>query len=286
MTIAYLNGSFLPLSEARVSVLDRGFLFADGVYEVVPVYGGRPFHLQQHLERLDRSLSAILLDNPMSAAEWTDMIERLLILSEAQDQMLYVQVTRGATQSRSHALPSQPTATVLAFCQALPTMSDKVRTQGVSAITLPDSRWQHCDVKSIALLGNVLLANQALNQGCNEALLTRDGRLTEGASSNVFVVRDNIVCTPPKGNELLPGITRDLILSLSQQVGLETCERQIDTDELLSADELWISSSTRELYAVTKLDGQSIGPQAPGPLWAKVYSAFQTFKQQYASNHD
>jgi D-alanine transaminase len=283
MTIAYLNGSFLPLSEARVSVLDRGFLFADGVYEVIPVYGGRPFHLQQHLLRLERSLSAILLDNPKSADDWSAMIERLLALGKGGDQMLYIQVTRGASEGRSHALPAQPRPTVLAFCQPLPQMPDSVRTQGVGAITLPDTRWRHCDVKSIALLGNVLLANQALNVGCNEALLTRDGHLTEGASSNVFVVRDDVISTPPNGKELLPGITRDLILKLAQQVGLQTCERPIATEELAVADEIWISSSTRELYAVTQLDGQAIGNQQPGPLWQKVYDAFQVFKQQYAT---
>ncbi|MDX1497433.1 MAG: aminotransferase class IV, partial [Salinisphaeraceae bacterium] len=194
MTTAFLNGSFLPLNEARVSVLDRGFLFADGVYEVIPVYGGRAFSLSAHLQRLDRSLQAILLGNPMDSSQWHNLVERLLVLDRAeagiQDRMLYIQVTRGATAARSHALPEKPEPTILAFCQPLPVMPASVRENGVSAITRPDTRWLHCDVKSIALLGNVLLSQEAISRGCNEAILLRDGQLTEGASSNVFVIRE------------------------------------------------------------------------------------------------
>ncbi len=282
MTIAYLNGSYLPLQEARVSVLDRGFLFADGVYEVLPVYGGRPFHLSEHLQRLDNSLSAILLDNPMSSADWANMIHRLLEVNEVSgDRMLYVQVTRGATASRGHALPEQPNQTVLAFCQPLPAMPGEVREKGVKALTLPDTRWKHCDVKSIALLGNVLLSQQALSQGCNEAILLRDGHLTEGASSNVFVVSDGVVVTPPNGAELLPGITRDLILGLARNADLQVREEPVSEATLRAADEIWISSSTRELYPVTVLDNKAVGQGKPGPLWQQVYDAFQAFKQQY-----
>ena len=282
MTIAYLNGQFVPLQDARVSVLDRGFLFADGVYEVIPVYGGRPFHLSPHLQRLDKSCAAILLDNPLTHAQWADMIGRLLAQGETGDWMLYIQITRGAAATRSHALPAKPIPTVLAFCQPLPLMSDEVRTQGVGAITLPDSRWRHCDVKSIALLGNVLLGHQALSQGCNEAILLRDGQLTEGASSNVFVVLDGVVITPPNGAELLPGITRELVLALAEETGLKTLEKPVSEAELRHADEIWISSSTRELFAVTRLDDQAVGTGKPGVLWAQVYSAFQSFKQTYS----
>lgn len=281
-TSAYLNGSFLPLQEARVSVLDRGFLFADGVYEVVPVYGGRPFRLSEHLQRLDRSLQAIRLDNPLSETQWSEMVSQLLGLGEKVEQMLYIQVTRGASDKRSHALPGEPSPTVLAFCQPLPPMPDKVRDHGVAAITLADSRWLHCDVKSIALLGNVLLSQQALDKDCNEAILLRDGHLTEGASSNVFIVKNAVIATPPKSPELLPGITRDLILSLADQAGLRSEERPIGDAELLTADEILISSSTREIYPVTNLDGEAVGHGRPGPVWQQLYDAFQGFKNDYA----
>ncbi|MGB1580014.1 MAG: D-amino acid aminotransferase [Nevskiales bacterium] len=290
MTTAYLNGSFLPLTEARVSVLDRGFLFADGVYEVIPVYGGRAFSLTAHLQRLHRSLQAILLENPLNTAGWQDMIQSLLALDLAeagsQDRMLYIQVTRGATAARSHALPEKPEPTVLAFCQPLPVMPDAVRENGVSAITRPDTRWLHCDVKSIALLGNVLLSQQALSQGCNEAILLRDGQLTEGASSNVFVIRDGQVFTPPNSPELLPGITRDLVLTLTEQAGLARHEQAVSEAQLRAAEEIWITSSTRELYPVTRLDEQAIGNGKPGPLWARVYQEFQDFKRAYAAQRN
>lgn len=283
MTTAYLNGSFLPLQEARVSVLDRGFLFADGVYEVVPVYGGRPFRLREHLQRLERSLAAIRLDNPLDETAWQDAIHRLLALEEAGNRMLYIQVTRGAGQSRSHGLPEQPRPTVLAFCQALPGIPETIRENGVAGITLPDTRWMHCDVKSIALLGNVLLSQQALDKGCNEALLLRDGHLTEGASSNAFIVKNAVLATPPNGSELLPGITRDLVLELAAAAGIQYEERPIGDVELTTADEILISSSTRELYPVTNLDGEPVGNGTPGPVWDKLYAAFQTFKHDYAN---
>lgn len=290
MTTAYLNGSFLPLSEARVSVLDRGFLFADGVYEVIPVYGGRSFRLAAHLQRLNRSLQAILLDNPLSEDAWQAMLERLLELDRSEtgpgDRMLYIQVTRGAAATRSHALPEQPTPTILAFCQPLPQMPESVRSDGVAAITLEDTRWLHCDVKSIALLGNVLLSQQALSRGCNEAILLRDGQLTEGASSNVFVISEGNVCTPPNSAELLPGITRDLVLELTRAVGAPAQERAITEEQLRKAQEIWITSSTRELYPVTRLDEQPVGSGQPGPLWQQVYDQFQTFKHDYPDQHD
>lgn len=288
MATAYLNGSFLPLTEARVSVLDRGFLFADGVYEVIPVYGGRAFRLGAHLQRLNRSLQAILMDNPCSDTDWQAMLERLLELDRAQatgDRMLYIQVTRGATPSRNHALPDKPEPTVLAFCQPLPAMPESVRNEGVAAITLEDTRWLHCDVKSIALLGNVLLSQQALSQGGNEAILLRDGQLTEGASSNVFVVTGDRVCTPPNSPELLPGITRDLVLELAGASGLQTAEQAIDEIRLRTADEIWITSSTRELYPVTRLDNQPVGNGRPGSLWQQVYDQFQAFKRDYPDQH-
>ena len=204
MSIVYLNGEFLPVEEARVSVMDRGFIFGDGVYEVIPVYGGRLFRLEQHLQRLARSLAEIRLTNPLSSDEWRQCLQHVVQRNGEGDQSVYVQVTRG-TAPRDHAFPKEVRPTVYAASSVLKPLTAELVEHGVAAISLPDIRWQRCDIKAITLLPNILLRQQAIDQGAVEAILVRDGQVNEGAASNVFIVKDSVLITPPKGPFLLPG---------------------------------------------------------------------------------
>jgi D-alanine transaminase len=276
--IAYLDGQYLPLAEARVPVLDRGYLFADGVYEVMPVYAGHIFALDAHLDRLDFSLNAIQLPNPLARNAWREMLNTLVSRNGGGEQMLYLQVSRGVQPKRSFGLPDKPAPCVLAFCQPLPPVTDTIKTKGVSVITREDTRWLNCHIKSIALLGAVLLSHEAVQAGCNEVILLRDGKLTEGGSSNVFLVKNGVVVTPPKSRMILAGITRDLVIESLHTSGIRIEERAIPESELRQADEIWITSSTREIYPVTLLDGTAVGDGTPGRLWAKAFELFQTRK--------
>lgn len=278
MDIAYLDGQYLPLAQAQVPVLDRGYLFADGVYEVMPVYASRIFELDAHLDRLDSSLQAIELPNPLAREAWRDMLNSLVKRNGGGEQMLYLQVTRGTQPKRSFALPAKPEPRVLAFCQPLPPVSDDIRQAGVAALTHPDTRWLNCHIKSIALLGSVLLSHTALQAGCNEVILLRDGMLTEGGSSNVFVVRAGVVITPPKSRLILAGITRDVLLELLRTAGIPCEEQPVSEAWLRQADEIWITSSTREIYPVTSLDSKPVGTGKPGALWGQAFALFQARK--------
>ncbi len=282
--IAYVNGEFLPLAEARVPVLDRGFLFADGVYEVVPVYGGKPFTLNEHLRRLDRSLRELRIANPHSSDQWRALIERLIRDNihggDPGDRLVYLQITRGASEKRGHAFPENTTPTVMGLCQALPSHGANALQDGVAAITQPDLRWGRCDIKSIALLPNILATQAAREQGCNEAILHRDGRVTEGASSNVFVINGGNAVTAPQGPEILAGITRDVLLALLRTAKITAQERAPTVAELRAAEEIWITSATREVLAVTQLDGKRVGGGKPGPLWKYVHALFRDFKRR------
>lgn len=278
MDTAWLDGQYLPLAEARVPVLDRGYLFADGVYEVLPVYAGHLFALDAHLDRLQRSLEAIRLPDPLSREAWRTMLGSLVQRNGGGEQMLYLQVTRGVQPKRAFGLPAQVSPCVLAFCQPLPPVSDSVRQNGVAALTREDTRWLNCHIKSIALLGAVLLSQEAVESGCNEVILLRDGCLTEGGSSNVFVVKDGAVATPPKSRLILAGITRDLVIECLQASRSPCQERRISEAELRQADEIWITSSTREIYPVTTLDGAPVGSGKPGAVWARAFERFQARK--------
>lgn len=280
MTTAYLNGQFLPLSEARVPVLDRGYLFGDGVYEVIPAYSGNVFRLAAHLQRLDRSLKGIRLHNPLDHEEWREMIHQLLGFNQASngDLAIYLQVSRGNSPTRQHGLPANPTPTVLAFTWPLTGVPEEVQSKGVTAVCVEDFRWHRCDIKAIALLANVMLADVALSKGHNEAILHRKGVVTEGASSNVFAIIDGKLVTPPKSELILHGITRDFILELAGEAGLDINECELSMDELRQAEEIWISSSTREIFPVTELDGIKTGSGLPGPQWRKVYELYQQHK--------
>ena len=269
MSIAYLNGEYSELDTVSISPLDRGFLFGDGVYEVIPCYGGRPFRLDQHLGRLERSLAATRIDNPYTRPEWRSRLEELVKRNNAGDQLTYVQVTRGVAP-RDHAFPgTQPTVFAMSreWAPARP-------SPPASAVTREDNRWDRCDIKSIALLGNVLLRQEAIDAGATECLLLREHLLTEGAASNVFVIKDGQIKTPPKSPMILAGITRDVVLELLDAEGLTYQESPISETELREADEIWITSSSMELRSVVQVDGAMVGGGQPGPVWMKVFDLF------------
>lgn len=275
----FLNGDFLPSDQACVSVLDRGFVFGDGVYEVIPVYGGRLFRLGEHLNRLDHSLEGIRLENPLSHEKWREILERLVVANGGGDQSLYLQVTRGVAR-RDHAFPRNVTPTVFAMSSPLGAPAPELRA-GIGAITLEDIRWKLCNIKAIALLPNILLRQQALDQGAAEAIMIRDGEVTEGSAANVFIVADGTVITPPKSNLLLPGITRDLVVELCHRNGIACEERPIDEEALRGADEVWVTSSTKEVVPVVRLDGAPVGSGRPGPVWERMVEIYQAYKEAF-----
>jgi D-alanine transaminase len=272
--IIYLNGEFVPLNEAKVSVMDRGFLFGDGVYEVIPVYGGRPFRLEEHLRRLKNSLQGIRMESPLTDAAWKEVFNRLI--DGKPDQSIYLQVTRGAAPKRDHALPEETEPTVFVMCTPIA----PIPVDGVRAITVEDIRWHWCHIKAITLLANVLLRQEAIDRNAAEAILVRNGQVTEGAASNVFALIDGTLITPPKSNELLPGITRDLVLELAHLNGVAAEERSIDLEEFKDAEEIWLTSSTREILPVIELDGKLIGGGEPGSLWHRMNQHYQDYKEE------
>jgi D-alanine transaminase len=277
MNIVYLNGEFLPLEEARVPVLDRGFIFGDGVYAVIPVYSRRPFRLMEHLARLQHSLNGIRLDNPHTETEWQALINELIEKNEGEDQSLYLHITRGVAK-RDHAFPKGVTPTVFMMSNPLLTPPAEWREQGVAAVTATDNRWLRCDIKAISLLPNVLLRQLAVDKNALETLLLRDGFLTEGAASNIFVVRDGTLLAPPKNHLMLPGITYDVVLELAAANGIPNMVREVSEFEVRSAEEIWLTSSTREVQPVTSLDGKPVGNGRPGPLFQRMYLLYQEHK--------
>ena len=275
----YLNGRFLPLAEAGISPLDRGFLYGDGVYEVIPVYSRQAFRLDEHLQRLAATLAGIRLTNPLTVGDWQAVVARLIEAAPWNDQSIYLQVTRGADDKRDHAFPpASVPPTVFAFAGPLVTTPANVRARGVGAITVADLRWARCDLKVISLLANVLARQQAVEQGCAEALLIRDGLLKEGAASNIFVVKDGVLLAPPKTQLMLPGITYDVILELAATQSLPLAVREITEMELRTADEVWMTSSTKEVLAITRLDGEPVGDGQPGPVGEQMWHWYQDFK--------
>ena len=275
----YLNGAFMPLSEARIPVLDRGFIFGDGVYELVPVYSRQPFRMDGHLRRLQASLDGIRLNNPHSDSVWRERIQQLIALQDFADQSVYIQVTRGVAP-RDHPFPKDVSPTVFMFAQPLVTASAELKAVGVCAVSAADNRWLRCNIKSIALLPNILLRQQAVDAECAETVMLRDGWLTEGTASNIFVVRDGVLLAPPPSNLMLTGVTYDVVLELAAAHGIPHEIRAISEAELRSADELWMTSSTKEIMAIVKLDGVAVGTGVPGPLGQQMDRLYQTFKQQ------
>jgi D-alanine transaminase len=275
---AYLNGEFLPLSETRISVMDRGFLFGDGVYEVIPVYGGRLFRLEHHLKRLQNSLDAIRISNPLGPAEWHLMLTKLVESNDAEDQAVYLQVTRGVAEKRDHAFPADVTPTLFAMSTPMAESVDIDAIPGVSAVTLEDIRWNLCNVKAITLLPNVLLRQQAIDGGGTEAILIKNGLAIEGAASNVFIVSNGLLITPPNGPSLLPGITRDLVIELAASHAIPFREADITEQQLFDAEEIWLTSSTREISPVIQLNDRVISAGKPGPLWRRMMNLYQDHK--------
>lgn len=275
----YLNGQFMPLAEAKVPVLDRGFVFGDGVYELVPVYSGKPFRLDDHLRRLQTSLDGIRLANPYGIEAWRELILRLIESQDFTDQSVYIQVTRGVAP-RDHAFPKGVSPTVFIFAQPLVSATPEQKAAGVCAVTAVDNRWMRCDIKAISLLANILLRQQAVEADCAEAVMLRDGFLTEGAASNIFLVKDGVLLVPPPSNLMLTGITYDLVLELAAANGIPHQVRNISEAEVRAADELWMTSSTKEIMPIVKLDGVAVGAGVPGPMARRMDALYQIFKQQ------
>lgn len=282
MSTVYLNGEYMPEQSARVSVLDRGFIFGDGVYEVVPVFGPHVLRLDEHLGRLNNSLTEIYMRNPHSNAEWERIVGGLLERNPgAQNRAIYLQVTRGVGM-RDHAISSDMQPTVFAMCNPIP---DRDFRAGIPAITHEDIRWQYCYIKGISLLPNIMLRERALRRdGSREAILLRDGVVTEGAASNVFTVHHGKVRTPPKSNKLLPGITRDLVVELLNSGGVGCEQGSITEAELREAEEIWVTSSTMGIAPVCSLDGKAVGAGVPGPVWLRADQLYQAFKCRGLSN--
>lgn len=274
MSLAYLNGEWALANTMRVPVLDRGFLFGDGVYEVIPVYRGRLFRLHEHLARLERSLAGARIAPPLAPSQWIELLEELVRRNGSCDPAVYLQVTRG-TALRAHAFPSATPATV--FAMGLPQVKRYQRASGVAAVVRDDNRWSRCDIKAITLLANVLLHQEAVDAGAAESILIRDGWLTEGASSNVFVVHEGRVLTPPLGPRLLAGITRALVLELASEAGMACAEERVSLAMLRQASEVWLTASTKEVAAVVVLDGTAVGDGRPGPVWKKLNALFQDY---------
>ena len=280
----WLDGTYLPLAEARVSPLDRGFLFADAAYEVVPVHRGRPFRLAQHLARLGRSLAELRIRNPLSRGEWAQTIGRLADAAGAPELLVYVQVSRGMEYGRNHLLPPATVEpTCFAFVSAYPAPSEQVLRHGLAASLLDDTRWARCDIKSVALLANVLLRQQAHERGSAEAILHRAGRVTEGSSSTVFVLTGaGQLLTPPDSPAILPGTTRDAVLELVAG-RRPVAVRDFTVEELCSAAEVWIASAGRGVLPVTSIDGRPVGSGLPGAAWQETHARLQQHLDEIAS---
>jgi len=271
----HLDGQLMPLAAARISPLDRSFLFGDGVYEVIPVYDGRLFRTTAHLQRLARSAAALRLPNPHAPGRWRQLVQELVDANGGGRQYVYLQLSRGADAGRSHAPLPDITPTVFAFCSHWPQVRPEVLAGGLACITAEDNRWGRCDIKSVALLGNILLRQRALDAGAAEAILLREGLLTEGSASAVHVVLDDTVVTPPHSTAILPGTSRQVMEELADQLGIPRRDAPVTHAQLQAAREIWLSSATRELQPVTRLDGRPVGDGHPGPLWRRIHEAWQ-----------
>ena len=281
--IAHFNGKLLPLDQISISPLDRGFIFGDGVYEVIPVYAGVPLRAREHFERLQRSMDEIGLANPHSVDEWLRATDELL-RHHPGDQAVYIQVTRGAPQKRDHVIPKGLQPTVFMMSNPMTTPSREAIENGVACVTSRDFRWEKCHVKSTSLLGNVLARQISVEAGATETILFRDGFLTEASSSNVFVVKNGIVLAPPRDNLILMGITYDLVQQLAREGSVKLEVRQVPEAEVRSADEIWLSSSTKEVLAVSTLDGKPVGSGKPGPVFKRMHALYQEHKAQLAKS--
>jgi len=282
---AYVDGAFLPLAEARVSPMDRGFLFGDGAYEVIPVYSRRAFRLDEHVARLGNTLAAMRLANPHGADEWKAIILEIVARNPWDDQSVYLQVTRGADTRRNHAFPGpEVKPTVFLMSEPLVTPSAEQLATGIAAVSAADIRWLRCDLKTVSMLANCLLRQHAIDHGCMETVLFRDSFLTEGAASSIFVCKDGVLLVPPKSHLMLPGVTYDVVLELARSHGMKHEVREVLEAEVRSADELWMTSSTKEVLPITSLDGRAVGDGKPGPMGRQMYAWYQDFKNTVMRN--
>jgi D-alanine transaminase len=282
-TLCHLNGQMLPLCDAKISVLDRGFIFGDGIYEVIPVYGRRCFRFDEHMARLERSLAKLRIPNPHSRADWLALVRTLSAAQPAPDQLVYIEITRGVAL-RDHVMPDGLAPTVFAMTSAMQQPTAEQRHQGVACVTARDFRWERGDIKSVSLLGAVLARQISADAGAAETVMFRDGWLTEAAASNVWVVHEGALLGPPKSEHVLEGIRYDLLAELCAEVGIAYNLRPIAESDVRAADELMLSSATKEVLAITRLDGEPVGHGAlrgkPGPVYARLYEAYQRAKRE------
>jgi D-alanine transaminase len=282
LPVCYLNGEFQPLHEARISPLDRGFLFADSVYEVLPVVSGRMYRFREHFDRLERSLREVQIRSPHTHEEWLSLLQELIARNGTAEMYVYVQVTRGMEFGRNHAFPvPEVKPTVFAMAAPLPALTDAVREEGLAAITVEDFRWGRCDIKVTGLLANVLMKQRACDAGAQEAIIVRQGEVLEGSSTSIFLVSKGVACTPPNSHRILPGTTRDAAVELMANL-LPLEVRRIGVEELRNAEEVWIASATRDVIPVTRIDGVAVGSGTPGPLWQKLHRAFVASREALA----
>jgi len=275
--MVFLNGRFLPIEQATVPVLDRGFIFGDGVYELIPVYSRAPFRMDEHLARLEKSLGAVRIKNPYPREKWREIIVQLIAKQPWNDQGVYLQVTRGVAK-RDHAFPAGVEPTVFMMCNPLVNPPKELVEKGAAAVSAVDYRWHRCDIKSISLIGNVLLRQVSADAGAMETILFRDGKLTEASASNVFVAKNGVLLSPPKSNLILPGITYDVVVEIAQATKIPLEFRDVTETEVRAADEVWVTSSSKEILAVVTLDGKPVGSGKPGPLFRKAWQGYQEFK--------
>ena len=279
--LCFLNGEYLPLAEARVPVLDRGFIFGDGVYEVVPVYGRRLFRFDEHLARLNRSLAKLRLPEPCSREEWLTRCRRLVAARPEDDQVVYIQVTRGVAP-RDHVMPAHPVPTVFMMSNPMKPATAEQRHHGVACTTARDFRWERGDIKSISLLGNVLARQMSADHGALETIMFRDGWLTEAAASNVWIAKDGALLGPPKSDHVLEGIRVELLRELCEDEGIPYILKPVSESDVRTADEVMLSSATKEILPVTSIDGEPVGHGAlrgkPGPVYARLHEAYQRAK--------
>ena len=282
-TLCHLNGQTMPLRDAKISVLDRGFIFGDGIYEVIPVYGRRFFRFDEHMARMARSLAKVRIPNPHTRDGWLALARELAAAQPAEDQLIYIEITRGVAL-RDHVMPEGIEPTVFAMASAMKPPSAEQRHHGVSCITARDFRWEHGDIKSVSLLGNVMARQMSADHGAMETVMFRDGWLTEASGSNVWVVHEGALLGPPKSEHVLEGIRYNLLAELCEDAGIAYNLRPISESDVRSADELMLSSATKEVLPITRLDGEGVGHGAlrgkPGPVYAKLYEAYQRAKAE------
>ncbi|MFK7793842.1 MAG: D-amino acid aminotransferase [Gammaproteobacteria bacterium] len=278
MSIAYLNGDYLPLDECKVSVLDRGFIFGDAIYELIPIYNSKPFCIEAHLIRLNHSLDQTKISNPHTESDWQQIINKLIESSGLEQLSVYLQITRGVAK-RDHVFPVNTKPTVFAMTNPWPAVNPDMYKKGLTVVTAQDIRWNRCDIKVTSLLANVMNKQQAAESNADEAIMIRDGYVLEGAATNVFVVKDGQVFTAPKNNLILPGITRDVVVDILNENNIPLFEQAVTLVQLADADEVWITSSTKECAPVTTVDEKMVGTGTPGELWKTVYDLYQQRKE-------